>query len=222
MDSLSVIIPAYNAEAYLGEAVGSVRSQNWGGKLEILVADDGSSDQSAAAAERLGVTVLLLEHLGAAAARNAGLRRAGGDLILFLDADDLLAEGALSSLYAPMAADASVEAVFSMALDFVSPELTLEQSKQLLPRRSPYEGMLSGCALLRREAAGRAGFFNETYRTGETVDWLLRLRDANVKSVSLPEVTLRRRLHMNNTGRTQKQAERSDYAAILRSRMQQK
>lgn len=222
MDMVSVIIPARNAAKYLEAAIQSVQSQRWSGGLEIIVVDDGSEDETAALAERLGAVVMRQAQMGAAAARNTGLRQAGGYLILFLDADDVLTEDALEPLYAPLAADPSVEAVFSKAVDFISPELTPEQQSLLMPRLVAYDGMLTGCALLRRGTLERVGFFDESLITGETVDWLLRLRDMQVKSISLETVTLRRRLHLTNTGRIHKEREKSDYMAILRKRMQKK
>ena len=76
--TLSVIIPAYQAEKYIDQAIGTVRQQRWDGQTEIIVVDDGSSDATADRAEALGVTVLGKERGGAASARNMGLRASSG------------------------------------------------------------------------------------------------------------------------------------------------
>jgi hypothetical protein len=89
---VSVIIPCRNGAAWLAEAIESCLRQSWRNR-EILVVDNGSSDASMAVARRYqGPSLTVLECLrpGASAARNAGLERARGDFIQFLDADDVL------------------------------------------------------------------------------------------------------------------------------------
>ena len=88
--SVSVIMPCYNAAATIADAIGSILAQRYEGELEILVVDDGSSDDSVhvAGAFRL-VKVLRQTNQGPAAARNLALAQARGDVLAFLDADDL-------------------------------------------------------------------------------------------------------------------------------------
>ena len=89
---VSIIVPCRNGAAWLGAAVESCLGQNWP-NLQIIVVDNGSTDGSFDLAKRYeprGITVLACERAGASAARNAGLKHADGDLIQFLDADDLL------------------------------------------------------------------------------------------------------------------------------------
>ena len=219
MESLSVIIPAYNAEKYITQAVESVKNQNWNGACEIIVIDDGSKDNTAAVAEKLGVKVLRKENQGAASARNAGLREAVGELILLLDADDVFTPNALEALYSPMTKDDTCAAVFSMAKDFISPELTAEQKAQLKPREGAYGGVLPGCSLIKRDVFDKVGLFDDTMSSGETVAWQLKLRDSGLKCAKIDIVTLERRLHLTNTGRTQAKQEMANYAALLRSRL---
>jgi glycosyltransferase involved in cell wall biosynthesis len=93
MPLVSIIIPCHNAAPWLAETVESALAQTWPEK-EILLVDDGSTDDSLAIArtfEPRGVRVFSQSNLGASAARNAGLREARGGFIQFLDADDLLA-----------------------------------------------------------------------------------------------------------------------------------
>ena len=84
---VSVIIPCHNHAAYLGEAIESVLGQDYG-PVQIIVVDDGSTDDTAAvAASRDGVTLVRQPNHGLAAARNRGLRESSGELLVFLDAD---------------------------------------------------------------------------------------------------------------------------------------
>ena len=217
-ETLSVIIPAYQAEKYIAQAVDSVRAQNWVGQTQIIVIDDGSADNTAAEAEKLGLQVIRKTQGGAASARNEGLRAATGQLVLLLDADDVLTEGALSAMYNAMT-EKGVDAVFAMAEDFVSPELTDAQKAELKPRPAAYGGVLPGCSLIRRSVFDTIGLFDDTMRSGETVAWQLKLRDAGIQTAQIPYVTLKRRLHLTNTGRTQQKQEMANYAALLRKRM---
>ncbi len=82
----SVVVPAYNAEATLGECLDSLAHLNYP-DYETIVVDDGSSDTTAEVAERAGVRVLRAEHRGLAAARNSGIEAAAGSCVAFIDAD---------------------------------------------------------------------------------------------------------------------------------------
>ena len=91
---VSIIIPSYNAEKYLAGAIRSAIEQTWPNK-EIIIVDDGSTDDSYAIAKRFeapNVLVIQQENRGASAARNRGLRASKGEYVQFLDADDLLSE----------------------------------------------------------------------------------------------------------------------------------
>lgn len=217
-EKLSVIIPMYNAGRYLAECAASVRAQNWPGELEIIAVDDGSADNSASLAEELGLKVIRKENGGAGSARNAGFAASHGELILFHDADDLLADGALEALYALLAEDPELAASIGKAADFVSPELSEEEKKGLAPQPEGY-GALTGCVLMRRSVLDTVGLFDERLRTGETVDWLARLRDSGLKTKRADKLTKLRRIHTSNTGRTDRRAELANYAAIIRKRM---
>lgn len=89
--SVSVIIPTFNGERFLGSTLSSVFNQTFEGKIECIVIDDGSSDESLAVAKTFdGVKVKSQKNAGQAAARNTGLAESTGDAIVFLDQDDLL------------------------------------------------------------------------------------------------------------------------------------
>lgn len=219
--SLTVILPAYRAEKYLAEAVESVLSQNWGGDLEILVINDGSTDGTADIAAGLPVKLFEKEQGGAASARNLGLFEAGGELICFLDADDVLCEGALAALNEARESR-DVRAVFGRAEDFISPELTVEERASLRPRKGSYTGVLPGCSLIERSVFEEIGCFDSTLKSGETVAWMMKLRDQQIPTAQIDVVTLKRRLHLTNTGRVNPRQEMTNYAALLRARMKRK
>jgi glycosyltransferase involved in cell wall biosynthesis len=89
---VSILIPAFNAEKWIGDTIKSAIGQTWPRK-EIIVVDDGSSDRTAEVARQFSSTDVLVEtqqNQGAAAARNRALSLSQGDYIQWLDADDLL------------------------------------------------------------------------------------------------------------------------------------
>lgn len=219
MERLSVIIPAYNAEKYLAEAVDSVRKQNWTDEIEIIIIDDGSEDYTLSIAKKLGGLVISKERGGAASARNLGICHATGELLFFLDADDIVQPGAFENLYKPFRDSNGTMAVFGKAEDFRSPELTEAQKKLLITRNAPYGGVLPGCAFIRKEVFNKIGLFDETLKSGETIAWQMALRDAHIPVEAVDFITILRRLHLSNTGRLNKKQEMRNYAAILRRRI---
>lgn len=97
-EKVSILIPAYNAEMWIGETITSALSQTWP-DCEIIVVDDGSSDKTFEVANRFQSKILKVirqENMGASAARNKALTLAQGDYIQWLDADDLLAPDKIS------------------------------------------------------------------------------------------------------------------------------
>lgn len=222
---LSVIIPAYNAEKYLADAIESVRRQSLPegfSRVEIVVVDDGSTDNTAAVAENLPqVRCIRGNHRYAAAARNTGIRAAQGRFLLFLDADDLLTDGALEALWKPFS-DEKTMASFGMASDFVSEELDASDVAGIKVKADPYRGFFSGCVLIRNSVFKEDCMFDESLKTGETVEWGLRFRAKQFPYAEVDAVTVRRRIHLDNTGRKYGQEERMSYAAILRQRLKGK
>lgn len=86
---ISVIIPLYNTEKYIGDCLDSVLSQNYP-NLEIIVVDDGSTDNSVLIAKSYKVNVIEQKNMGVSVARNTGINAATGEYIHFIDADDKL------------------------------------------------------------------------------------------------------------------------------------
>jgi glycosyltransferase involved in cell wall biosynthesis len=100
---ISVIIPAHNAAAYISRCLASVVSQDFS-EVEVLIIDDGSQDETHALCKQLmakdrRVQVFSVEHGGPSSARNHGLERASGEFVCFVDADDYLEKGALTTLH---------------------------------------------------------------------------------------------------------------------------
>jgi glycosyltransferase involved in cell wall biosynthesis len=196
---VSVIIPVYNSARYLGEAVGSVLAQTYR-PLEVILVDDGSTDDSAEVARSFGDAVRLYSQAngGVAAARNRGLAMAAGELLAFLDADDFWSEEKLSRQTAVLLADPSLDVVFGHVRQFHSPELadSLRQTTHYAAEVMP--GYHAGTMLIRREAFERVGPFESQWPRAEFVSWHLRATDAGLRMLMLPDVMMHRRLHDAN------------------------
>jgi len=198
---VSVIVPCYNAARFVPEAVASVRRQQYQ-PLEILVVDDGSTDDTAGAAARLGgeVRYFRKENGGVATARNLGLREARGEIIAFLDADDEWPDGKLGVQLARLDADADLDVVTGRIRYIALPGAETPDLHFEGPDRTLTQVHL-GAGLYRRRAFDRVGPFDETFRMSEDSDWFLRAREAGLKIVVMAEVTLLYRLHESNLTR---------------------
>ncbi len=197
---VSVIIPCFNAARFLPEAVASVRAQQYE-PLEILVIDDGSTDDTARVAAGFGSEIRYFrkENGGPASARNSGLREARGELIALLDADDQWPGNKLDLQVGRLLEDPNLDVAtgrirYLELPGAMKPDLRFEEADQLAH-------IHLGAALYRRRAFEVAGFFDESLRFSEDQDWFLRAREAGLKIVILKDVTLLYRLHGSNMTR---------------------
>ena len=214
---VSVIVPCYNAAAYLPAALASLLAQRpavW----EVIVIDDGSSDDSAAIAAGVGAPVRChrQDNQGIAAARNHGLRLAGGDWIAFLDADDLWPADSLGLRLRELAARPDLDGVYGLVEAFASPELSVADLLTLQVPPISQAGRLAGALLLRRQVFARVGDFDTGFAVGETMDWIARAEEQGVALGQVDGVVLRRRIHSANTVRKTERLH-ADYLRLLRA-----
>ncbi|MCW5881060.1 MAG: glycosyltransferase family 2 protein [Anaerolineae bacterium] len=205
---VSVIVPVYNGAAFLSEALASIHAQAYPA-LETLVIDDGSTDDSAGIAMQTeGIRLLSQANQGPAAARNLGLASARGDLIAFLDADDLWPAGKLAGQVARLLADPSLEVALGRVQAFGVPGVPL-------PATEPVIDVHLGSGVFRRAVFERVGGFDAGLRFSEDHDWFLRAREQGVRMVVMAAVTLLYRVHADNMTR---QADVAGYglAAVLK------
>jgi len=214
---IGVVIPCYNAEPYIAAAIDSVLSQTLP-PSRVVVVDDGSTDASAEVARGFGdrISVVSRPNGGISAARNTGIAACDMPLLAFLDADDLWVESKLENQAAVLAGHPELDCVFGHAQQFISPELLPAQRERIACREDAMPARLASAMLVRREAFLKVGWFNEGLDIGETVDWLARADEQGLEGRILPEVMLKRRLHLSNSGVVKRSA-RSDYARVLKA-----
>jgi len=211
-----VVLPVYNRAAYVGEAIESVLSQTCP-PAELIVIDDGSTDESleiVASFARPCLRVVRQANAGIGAARNRGLALATGELIGFIDSDDLWERGKLERQVRAMADYSQVQLVFGHLLEFLSPDRAAELSGSLRIATGAVPGLIASTLLARRTAVETIGPFNETLRVGEFVEWMARAHDHDLASLMLPEIVARRRIHGGNTVLTRAN---TDYLRAIKS-----
>jgi glycosyltransferase involved in cell wall biosynthesis len=195
---VSVIIPVYNGTAFLTEAVESIQQQEHR-PLEIIIVDDGSTDgtKEIATSFEENVRYTYQRHSGPVVARNRGLGMAYGDVIGFLDADDLWLRNSLSLRLERLVCDPSVEIVIGHTQLIRQREVSDGQPRFEKYRR-PWPALSLGSAIIRKPVFDKVGLFDHTQPFCDDVDWLLRAQELGVSMAILPEVTLYYRRHKNN------------------------
>jgi GT2 family glycosyltransferase len=225
--TISIITPCYNGRAFLGDTLRSAVKQSRL-PIEILVVDDGSTDDSAAIAARFGgpVRVISQKNQGESVARNRGLAEAAGSHVLFLDADDIIAPESLARLAVALdGAGPTAVAIMGCAWFESDPDVPYQMLEA--SRRQFYPEIIESnfapphCWLVPRELVRAAGGFCETLRWFE--DWDLWWRVGLHAETLIPVgyVGARYRRHAGSQLATTSLADRARGHATLMSRMAQ-
>jgi GT2 family glycosyltransferase len=203
---VSVIIPTYNRASLVGAAIASVLDQGYP-NLELLVIDDGSTDDTAEVVRTFGTQVCYVHqaNAGAASARNRGIELASGELVAFLDSDDLFLPGKLQEQVQCFQQQPSLVLVYCWF------SILDEHSRHRLGRRCRLSGLVARDLLaqsmkgplatptimVRRSALLEAGRFDESMALSEDTDLWCRL--ARLGPIGLvPEVLVQVRRHSGN------------------------
>lgn len=202
---ISVIIPTYNHAHYLVEAVNSALAQSYP-YVEILVVDDGSTDNTAAVMQRYGnrVRYIQQENRGLSGARNSGILAAQGEYIALLDADDFWDTTYLQHVHAALATDSSLGAIYT-GTRFVDAngKAQAQPGVATVPADRLYDRLLDGeffapsAVLVRRRVLADVGLFDLDLRASE--DWEIWLRVARAYPFGgIAQPLLNYRVHGNN------------------------
>lgn len=199
---VSVVIPAHNAERYVCQAIDSAWQQA-GVTLEVIVVDNGSTDQTRAVIEQKyhsSVRVVDEPRLGIGFARNAGIQAAAGKHVALLDADDIWMAGKLQRQISELADDSETGLVFCHGYEFHDPGLSPQQCREIACRPDPYAFLIPSGLLATRATFHRVGDFPHM-PAGEFVAWYGWAQSLGFRTLVLPDVLVRRRVHAHNTSR---------------------
>ncbi|MBN1256738.1 MAG: glycosyltransferase [Planctomycetes bacterium] len=178
LPSLSVIIPAHNEAAVIAEAIQSVQQEGYAPLLDIIIACNGCSDNTAEIAGKYNVTVLESEDSGMSFGKNLGGREARGKLLLFLDADTRLMPGSLEKI--AQCASINGEVVGTLQAYLAEPTL-LERMLMWIANRIQYYRRLptpSGAIFISRHIYEAINGFSENLPQATSSDLAIRAREA--------------------------------------------
>jgi glycosyltransferase involved in cell wall biosynthesis len=214
---VSVIVPTYNCESYLAQAIESVLSQTYE-SVEIIVVDDGSTDSSAEIAKNFGLSVnySYQTNSGSAAARNRGIELAQGFYFAFLDADDIWVENKLTLQIDALTENPELDIVFGQVKQFHSPELDDSIRARIHCPTELMPGLIPSTVVVKRDSFFLVGLFRTDLKIAEFVDWYARATELGVRTRILPDLVVNRRLHKNNIGIHDREY-RADYARVLKA-----
>lgn len=216
---VSVIIPVYNGERFLGEALHSILVQDYQ-PVEVIVVDDGSTDHSAQLAEATpGVCVLREPHRGLAATLNQGVRQATGEFLAFLDADDRWLPGKIRCQLAELAQRPELDMIFCHTRQFTVRPLP-NGNEELTLAVQP--GVSKSALLIRTASFLRVGEFSERKDRHDFLDWFARTVSSGLQATTLAEVLVERRVHDCNIGQLDKANQHSRYLRTLRAVINQR
>jgi glycosyltransferase involved in cell wall biosynthesis len=213
--TVTVIIPVLDDTRYLDEAIESALQQTHR-PFEIIVVDDGSEAPVRLTTRFQGhVRLVRTAHRGTGAARNLAASRAGGELLAFLDADDVWLPHKLEQQVQLLEEDQALDMVFGRLEEFVSPELRSSDATPLSEQVHERAGPMPSTFLVRTKAFRRVGGFREDVAVGEFVDWYSRATEAGLHEATVDRVVTRRRIHDRNAGVVKREL-RGQYAQVLK------
>ena len=218
MPLISCIVPVFNGERYLNATLQSIFAQSHA-PTEVIVVDDGSTDRTAevVAGYQKRVRYLRQGNLGPAAARNLGLSEARGNLVAFLDQDDLWHPQKLEKQLALLSARPDLDICIAHVQLFWVEEMQQEASLLESHRRGRMvPGYTTGALLTRRSIFDHVGVFDPSLWFGDATDWFLRASEFGKVIELMPDALLYHRMHSANLTRRRAEASKDEFLHIIK------
>jgi len=195
---VSAVIPVFNGERYLADTIRSVLSQTYR-PVEVIVVDDGSVDGTAKIATSFKeVRYVPQKNQGHGMAKNNGIAATRGELIAFLDADDLWTPDKLSVQAGYMMKNPDIGYTIARMRVFLDPGIEWPAWLNKPHYMSDPPGYVPGTLVACKTVFERIGLFNTGYRHGNDSDWFFRAKDAGIPMAVMPEILLHKRIHSSN------------------------
>ena len=222
MTKVDVIIPVYNYEKFIGDAIDSILQQTVK-EVNVIVVNDGSTDNTVQCVRKIQAMdsrVLLLEqeNRGISAALNTGLEYSKAPFIAFLDADDLWEKTKLEIQLDFLENNNDIMFCFTQIKEFESFEPTVNNPK-FNARKEPINGLTKLTFLGKREIFEKYGNFKAGKKIGDFIQWFSPLINDGCKYKVIPEVLAYRRVHDNNLTR---KIDKKDYLKLIKAHMDAK
>lgn len=225
MPLVSVIIPTYNNGQFIKEAIDSVLNQTYS-EIEIIVVDDGSTDNTRKIVEKYKnrVKYLYKENSGSASARNMGIRESSGELIAFLDSDDVWEDKKLEEQVRSLQNNQEAALIYcgKLWVDEEGKPIKHEFTQHEFPEGWIFEKLFeanyissASCVVARKEAILQVGGFNESpvFRNAQDYELWLKIV-ARYRCLSIPKSLVRYRRHDGNVTKNTEARTRGVLAAL--------
>jgi glycosyltransferase involved in cell wall biosynthesis len=219
---VSVVVPLFDTERFVSEAVESLLRQELP-PHEIIVVDDGSTDAGPELVASFGPPVKLVRQRrrGIGAARNRGVREATGEALAFLDADDVASPRRLAVQARALGQDRDLDGVIGAIEEFATPGTDGRVPARQRAPRPPCVGRHAGSLLIWRPSFLRVGEFDEATDRAVDIDWFARAAEKGLRLGTVSDVVLRRRLHGASHG-MRSHGKEADYLKALRASMKRR
>ena len=220
---VTIIIPTFNRAKYIGSAIRSLTRQAGDLKLDILVVDDGSTDETAQILHEFqmqikGLRVITKVNCGVTAARNTGLANLlpETEFVTFLDSDDVSPPSAIASQVETLVSNPSIDLFYGTLLmvDDIDEE-TLEPSPNA--KTMKFTCIQLSCAMFRRRVIDTVGLFDEDFIQAEDTDYFLRVFEAGTSFIQTDTVCLYYRRHADNLTKRLAESRREFLRALSKS-----
>lgn len=219
---ISALCVVYNGERYIAAALESVLEQSRPVD-EIIVVDDGSTDGTAEIVKRFHPRVGYhrIEHAGISRARQVAIEASSGDLLAFIDADDLWVQEKTEWQFNLLNERHELDVVYGKLRNFISPDMPETEANLIRANLEPMAGLGATAAMFRRELFDRVPYHVTNWQVGEFIDWCMRARAAGAVMFEHEEVVAMRRIHGSNSSRTRRDNYR-DYLHIVKGALERK
>jgi glycosyltransferase involved in cell wall biosynthesis len=197
---VTVIVTVYNGEEFLGDAIRSILAQTYE-PVDLLLINDGSTDGTAEIARSFGELIRYhhVDNCGIARVRNRALELVKGDLIAFLDADDLWPLNKLSVQVRHLMEHPEIQYSITRMKYFVHENSPVPKAFRRELLQGNHVGRIVSTLLARRSVFDSIGKFNPDLVPADDVDWFARAADLGVPMAILPDVLLHKRVHEANS-----------------------
>jgi glycosyltransferase involved in cell wall biosynthesis len=221
---ISCIVPVHNGERYLRETLNSIAAQTYR-PIEIIVVDDGSTDRTAEILAEMEISLRVFEQddQGPSAARNLGCHCADGELVAFLDQDDLWHPEKLTRQMARFESRPELDICIAHAQMFWVDELREEEARlRHQARGRVVPGYTTGALLARKVVFQKYGDFDSSLWFGDSAEWFVRLAEQGAVMDLLPDVLLYHRMHPSNHTRRRVAASKDEFLRIIKTMLDRK
>lgn len=209
---ISVIIPAYNAEAFIEKTLDSVFNQTLK-PHEVIVVDDGSTDNTSSIVDSYDIKYVKQGNKGTATALNNGIKHASGNVLALLDHDDIWLPKKLELQAQILQERPTIDIVFTLLENLIVNE---ELKHKVDIDLGPVNGVHKSTFFVRKEKFLEVGLFSNQSGTQEFLDWFAKALDLGLNVHTIKEVLVKRTIHGTNQTLLN-QSMKSDFPKVLKA-----